>query len=105
MKNNRLDIEKRTITEMMKLFCRKQHYKSDLCPDCEILLDYAYQRLDHCPFGAEKPVCGSCFIKCYNKKSAEQMRMVMLSTRRAMLIYHPILTGLYLYHKVKFKPR
>ena len=44
--------EKRMVSQMIALYCRKQHSspKGGLCPECEALTAYAMQRSDRCPF-------------------------------------------------------
>ena len=52
---------------MVEEFCSYHHGTSGhlLCPKCQAFLDYALKRLACCPYGEEKPVCGSCKIHCY----------------------------------------
>ena len=44
--------EKLLVSEMIALYCRKQHHspKENLCPECQLLHDYALARIEHCPF-------------------------------------------------------
>ena len=44
--------EKLLVSEMIALYCRKQHKtpKGQLCPACQELQDYALARIDKCPF-------------------------------------------------------
>ena len=44
--------EKLLISEMIALYCRRQHHspKGKLCPECQQLHDYALARIEHCPF-------------------------------------------------------
>ena len=65
--------EKLLVSEMIALYCRKQHKtpKGQLCPACQELQDYALARIDKCPFmetktsvrpakcTATSPPCGS----------------------------------------------
>lgn len=41
--------EKLLVSEMIALYCRKQHHtpKGSLCPECQELHDYALARIDH----------------------------------------------------------
>ena len=42
--------EKRMVSEMIALYCRKKHGRRDgLCPDCAALCRYAMQRRARCP--------------------------------------------------------
>ena len=97
---NTIDYEKHIVTVMMRLYCRK--HKSHrarakeggtpggLCPDCVQLLDYAYKRLDHCRYGADKPSCRKCPIHCYKADMREQMRIIMRWAGPRMILYHPV---------------
>lgn len=42
------DGEKLLVSEMIALYCRKNHHtaKGSLCPQCQALHDYALQRID-----------------------------------------------------------
>ena len=44
--------EKLLVSEMIALYCRKQHDtpKGALCPECQQLHDYALARIEKCPF-------------------------------------------------------
>ena len=46
------DGEKLLVSEMIALYCRKNHHtaKGSLCPQCQALHDYALQRMERCPF-------------------------------------------------------
>ncbi len=51
----RREQEKRLVSEMIALYCRKKHgvQRSQLCPECKGLPEYAMQRSDRCPFEEE----------------------------------------------------
>ena len=54
--------EKLLVSEMIALYCRKQHKtpKGQLCPACQELQDYALARIDKCPFMETKTFCSAC---------------------------------------------
>jgi hypothetical protein len=87
----RLAREWRTIELMVRIYCR-DHHETELCPECQGLLDYASVRLDRCRFGAEKPTCAKCPVHCYQKERREQVRVVMRYAGPRMLWEHPILS-------------
>ena len=68
----RIEQEKRTVRQIVEIYCHgKKHTPSKssgtekcLCEECSVLLDYAYQHLDHCKFGEKKPTCKKCPIHC-----------------------------------------
>ena len=74
----RLAREKRTVRAMVGIYCRGHHGGAGrLCPECAEFLQYAYRRLDHCPFGVDKPTCGHCTIHCYKPAMREKAREIM----------------------------
>jgi len=62
-----------------------------LCEQCDSLLKYAYQRLDRCPYQADKPTCANCPVHCYRKGEREMVREVMRYAGPRMLFRHPLL--------------
>jgi hypothetical protein len=92
--NSRLTREKNTIRAMLEIFCQGNHTKAGsekLCADCQMLLDYAFARLDRCPFGEEKPPCAKCSIHCYKPSLRDRIKAVMRYSGPKMLWKHPIL--------------
>lgn len=91
--NRKREREKALLSEMVSLYCYKQHKrpKGRLCPECKDLLAYAEQRSDHCPFMATKTFCSSCPVHCYSPDKREQIRRVMRFAGPRMLFYHPLL--------------
>jgi len=89
-----LEREQKTITAMIKIFCKAHHKgpKGCLCPDCTELLDYSGQRLMKCPFGLDKGPCAKCTVHCYEPEMRERIKEVMRYSGRKMLTSHPILT-------------
>lgn len=88
----RMGREKQTIRAMVEIFCRDQHgTPSGLCAECQGLCEYAFARLDHCPFGEDKPTCAKCPIHCYKPAMREQVRTVMAYAGPRMLLRHPLL--------------
>lgn len=89
MKISRIDREKRVVEIMVRLYCRRKEGNDCLCVDCNALLEYAYHRLDRCPFGEQKSSCKGCSIHCYKPEMRERMRQVMRFSGPRMLLYHP----------------
>lgn len=88
----RLQRERITIEKMIGLYCRENHSSSGLlCETCAGLRDYAWQRLDKCMFGAQKPTCANCPVHCYKPEMREKTRMVMRYAGPRMLLHHPAL--------------
>ncbi len=89
----RLAREFKTITAMVKIYCNHRHNypKGSLCTDCTEFLEYAEQRLSHCPFKEQKPTCGNCSIHCYKKTMQTKAKEIMRYSGPRMLWNHPIL--------------
>ncbi len=88
-----MEREKKIIKAMLVLYCQDHHIPTadQLCSGCRDLMAYAYQRLDKCPFGSEKPTCAKCPIHCYEPDKREQIRQVMRYAGPRMLHKHPVL--------------
>ena len=86
--------EKLLVSEMIALYCRKQHKtpKWQLCPACQELQDYALARIDKCPFMETKTFCSACKVHCYKPAMREQIRAVMRWAGPRMLPVHPVLS-------------
>ena len=73
------DGEKLLVSEMIALYCRRQHKtpKGSLCPECRQLHDYALTRIDKCPFMETKTFCSACKVHCYKPEMREKIRAVI----------------------------
>lgn len=86
--------EFKTITAMVKIYCRNNHHcttASSVCEDCSEFIKYARQRLSHCPFEEQKPTCGKCTIHCYKKEMQTKAKQVMRYSGPRMVWNHPLL--------------
>ena len=84
--------EKRVVSEMIALYCRKNHgTKNELCPDCAALDAYAKMRSEKCPFMETKTFCSNCKVHCYKPEMREKIRAVMRFSGPRMLLYHPVM--------------
>ncbi len=97
-----IEREKETIKRMIEIYCWKKHgsRRGDFCPQCLELLNYAFQRLDLCPFGEKKPTCRKCPVHCYRPDMKERIKKVMRFSGPRLLIYDPF--G-WLLHEIKEK--
>ena len=86
--------EKLLVSEMIALYCRKQHStpKGALCPECRQLHDYALARIEKCPFMETKTFCSACKVHCYKPEMREKIRTVMRWAGPRMLPVHPVLS-------------
>lgn len=89
--------EKKVVSEMIELYCSKQHKGPDypknsdgLCPSCAELDAYARSRSDHCPFMETKAFCANCKVHCYKPEMRERIREVMRFSGPRMLFHHPV---------------
>ncbi|WP_044137786.1 nitrous oxide-stimulated promoter family protein [Bacteroides oleiciplenus] len=87
--HSRIEKEKQTVEQMIRLYCRKKEGNETLCPQCRKLLEYAQTRLSRCPFGERKSTCRICTVHCYKPEMRERMRIVMRWAGPRMLFYHP----------------
>ena len=83
--------EKRMVSQMIALYCRKQHHtRGDLCPQCAALDAYAKMRADKCPFMETKTFCSNCRIHCYKPDMRAKIREVMRFAGPRMILHHPV---------------
>ena len=66
-----------------------------VCGECAALRDYAFCRLDRCPFGADKTTCARCPIHCYKPAIKDRVKEVMRYAGPRMIYRHPILALLH----------
>jgi predicted amidophosphoribosyltransferase len=92
--------EKKTINVMIGIFCGQKHSskKGALCPGCHELREYAYLRLDKCPFGEKKTACADCAVHCYQPQRRQEIVAVMRYSGPKMILKHPVLA---MYHVLK----
>ena len=83
--------EKKLVSQMIALYCKKKHHTRDgLCPECAALESYARQRSEKCPFMETKSFCSNCPVHCYKADMREKIRKVMAFSGPWMLLYHPV---------------
>lgn len=93
----RMAREFRTIEAMIRIYCQRQHAgQRELCSGCQELLDYAYLRLEKCPFQEEKSTCANCAVHCYKPDMRERIRQVMRYSGPHMMYRHPYLAFMHL---------
>ena len=97
--------ERRTIRAMIAIYCRAHHRPDgELCSNCRELLEYAYARLDRCPFGDDKPTCARCPIHCYRPEIRARVKEVMRYAGPRMIFRHPILALRHQWHAFRTPP-
>ena len=76
--------EKQTVSEMIALYCRKNHgtKRGGLCRECENFCNYARLRSDKCPFMENKTFCSNCKVHCYKTEMREKIREVQDAKKR-----------------------
>jgi len=102
--DNRIDREKKTINAMLHIYCHDLH-GAGLCDDCQQLLEYAFQRLDVCPFQDKKPACNHCDVHCYSQARRVEIQRVMRYSGPRMLLRHPLLSVCHLLDTLKSVPK
>ena len=90
---------------MARVYCHHHHGQSrGLCAECESLVAYAGKRLQHCPFGADKPTCNGCPVHCYAPAMRERVREVMRYAGPRMIFRHPWLAQRHLFDGLRPVP-
>jgi hypothetical protein len=90
LEHKRMKREKKTIGYMVEIYCKNHHgSKGEICQECRQFLEYAFMRLDKCPFQDKKSTCGNCVIHCYKPDMKEKVKVVMRYSGPRMLIHHP----------------
>ncbi len=90
--HKRMKREKKTIGYMVETYCSGHHgTNGQLCPECLQFEEYAFMRLDKCPFQDKKSTCGKCLIHCYRPDMKEKVKKVMRYSGPRMLLHHPSL--------------
>ncbi len=98
--------EKRTVSLMISIYCRKKHHSGGaLCDECRVLNDYAIQRSDRCPFMESKTFCSNCRVHCYKPEMRERIRKVMRFSGPWMILYHPVMAVRHVIESKKEKKR
>lgn len=83
--------EKRMVSQMIALYCRKKHHtRGGLCPQCAALDAYAKMRADKCPFMETKTFCSNCRVHCYSPDMRAKIREVMRFAGPRMILHHPV---------------
>lgn len=92
MKTNRIDKEKRTVSLMIRIYCRgkEKNEWGKLCPHCSELEAYAHRRLDMCKYGNDKSFCKQCPTHCYKPEMRARIREVMRYSGPRMFLYAPL---------------
>lgn len=95
--NEKREKEKQIVQLMIELYEKKK--KVDLTD----LKEYAFLRIDRCPFMENKTFCSQCKVHCYNKENREKIKEVMRFSGPRMLFYHPILAIKHMYYTIQAK--
>jgi len=87
----RITREKKTIDKMVHIYCKAHHdFKGNkLCSECTEFREYAFLRLDRCPFQEEKSTCGKCLVHCYQPQMREEAKTIMRYSGPRMLLHSP----------------
>lgn len=85
----RIEREKKTVSLMIRIFCKKHEGNFSLCAACQELEKYAHERLDRCKYGDKKTSCRRCPTHCYKPLMKQKICKVMRFSGPRMLIYAP----------------
>ena len=87
----RREQKKKTVSLMIKIYCRQKHGSKELCPECTALDAYAKLRGEKCPFIQTKTFCSNCKVHCYKKDMREKIREVMRFSGPRMVFHRPVM--------------
>lgn len=85
------ETEKKTVTRMIRIYCKAKHNLLSMCEECVKINEYALKRLDKCQFGESKPSCQKCPVHCYKPDTRKQMQEIMRYSGPRMIFHSPIL--------------
>jgi len=103
--SRRLRREASTVETMVRMYCREFHGSGTaLCSDCDALLEYARDRLYHCPFQHSKPTCAKCTVHCYRPDLRRDIKTVMRWAGPRMLGRHPLMALMHLVDGLRKEP-
>ena len=89
----RMRSERKVLETMVSMYCRGNHGTDGMCPECRELTEYAFSRLDECPYRKESPsACKGCPTPCYDEEMRQRIRQVMRYSGPRMMFTHPIMT-------------
>lgn len=89
--SNRLEREKATVENMIRLYCKgHQHSDNEICPECQELVKYAMNRVNHCKFGEDKTTCAKCTVHCYKPEMRKRIKEIMRYSGPKMIYHHPV---------------
>lgn len=86
----KIEREKRIVSKMIALYCRKRLGTKDIPEEYKALEEYAHRRLEGCKFQEKKPACKRCPIHCYKPDMREKIRNVMRWAGPRMIIHDPM---------------
>ncbi|MCF7823465.1 MAG: nitrous oxide-stimulated promoter family protein [Candidatus Marinimicrobia bacterium] len=90
---NRMQREANTIRAMVRIYCQHHHEgKTENCPECSQIQNYALDRLYYCPFQEGKTSCKNCPVHCYKPSMKDDIKRVMRYSGPRMALRHPMLT-------------
>lgn len=106
--NKKITKEKEVLALMIKIYCQKNkhnHDKNQLCQECQNIQDYAFKKLDACPYQPDKDFCSFCKTHCYHEDEAKHIREIMRYSGKYFVFYQPVFSIKHLAKTIKFRIR
>lgn len=98
----KLERERKTISNMVRIYCTKFHNpEDDLCDDCRDLAAYTVECVTRCPCGEDKPACGLCRTNCFREDYYSRITVIMRYAGPRMICKHPLLAFSHLLDAVR----
>ena len=101
----KVEKEQETVELMIRLYCKGNHNKGQLCDQCMELLEYSQARSRNCPFMENKNFCNNCKVHCYKPEMREKIKQVMRYSGPRMIFHHPVMAVQHMYYSVREKKR
>lgn len=99
----KINFEKKIISQMIGIYCKKKHKQIQICDECREVLDYANKKIENCKFIEVKSFCSNCKSPCYSPVMREKIREIMKFSGKRIILYHPILTIKHIFYKLNKK--
>lgn len=99
----RMRRERETMEAMVRIYCKDHHRQDSICMACQSFLDFAWFRLEKCPFQQYKPACQNCKVHCYrsNQEMQQKAKEIMGYAGPRMMTKHPYFAVMHLFDKLR----
>lgn len=102
----RMRRERETMHAMIQIYCKDKHGQDEICSACQAFEDFAFIRLEKCPFQEKKPACQNCKVHCYqsNIEMRQKAKEIMGYAGPRMLLKYPYFAIMHIFDKFRKAP-